>query len=249
MKNHKGLARKNFMQNFGGFTLIEGLLILVIAGLLGGTGWYVWRVHNKTANSFTNAGSSNNSAAKNSKNPAADTAKPSSSSSTPSSSKTPTKSTGSSTPTPAPATETVISTTDGKVQFTLLADWEISERVDNKDGICLDNKPVSIQGTCLMSARIKPKDFVTYTQWPWFVKISKVTSDKKWSNDYPSYCDKESAINSYDTYNCLTGAAAGHNTILTPDNVYVIEFGGDNVRVSATSDKIDQMIQTVKFNN
>lgn len=30
------------MKKIKGFTLIEGLLILVIVGLLGGTGWYVW---------------------------------------------------------------------------------------------------------------------------------------------------------------------------------------------------------------
>ncbi len=36
------------MKNTKGFTLIEGLLILVIAGVLGGTGWYVWHHHKKT---------------------------------------------------------------------------------------------------------------------------------------------------------------------------------------------------------
>lgn len=36
------------MKNTRGFTLIEGLLILVIVGLVGGTGWYVWHAKENT---------------------------------------------------------------------------------------------------------------------------------------------------------------------------------------------------------
>lgn len=44
-----------------GFTAIEGLLILVIVGILGGTGWYVYNAHNNTQNSYANADNSNTS--------------------------------------------------------------------------------------------------------------------------------------------------------------------------------------------
>lgn len=68
MKNTKGLSAKissaetskKFLRTreiSAGFTLIEGLLILVIVGLLGGTGWYVWNTHNKTANNSKNQNS------------------------------------------------------------------------------------------------------------------------------------------------------------------------------------------------
>lgn len=50
-----------------GFGIVETLLILVIVGLLGGTGWYVWNAHNKTADTFNNADSANSSAASYSK--------------------------------------------------------------------------------------------------------------------------------------------------------------------------------------
>ena len=40
------------MKDTRGFTLIEGLLILVIVGLLGGTGWYVWNAKKNTDNSL-----------------------------------------------------------------------------------------------------------------------------------------------------------------------------------------------------
>lgn len=43
------------MKNTKGFTLIEGLLILVIAGLLGGTGWYVWSAKKKADKSLNTA--------------------------------------------------------------------------------------------------------------------------------------------------------------------------------------------------
>ena len=49
------------MKNTKGFTLIEGLLILVIAGLLAGTGWYVWNSKNSTDKSAKNADSANSS--------------------------------------------------------------------------------------------------------------------------------------------------------------------------------------------
>lgn len=55
------------MKNTRGFTLIEGLLILVIVGLLGGTGWYVWHSKNNVDKSLTavNTSSSTQSVNKN----------------------------------------------------------------------------------------------------------------------------------------------------------------------------------------
>ncbi len=47
-----------------GFTAIEGLLILIIVGILGGTGWYVYNAHNKTADTFNNADQANSSVVK-----------------------------------------------------------------------------------------------------------------------------------------------------------------------------------------
>ena len=41
-------------KNQKGFSLIEGLLILVIVGLLGGVGWYVWQSSEKTKQSLEN---------------------------------------------------------------------------------------------------------------------------------------------------------------------------------------------------
>ena len=52
------------MKKQSGFTLIEGLLILVIVGLLGGTGWYVWNAHNKANDTLTNADAANSSTAR-----------------------------------------------------------------------------------------------------------------------------------------------------------------------------------------
>lgn len=49
------------MKNIKGFALIESLLILVIIGILVGTGWYVYQARNKATDSFTNAGSANSS--------------------------------------------------------------------------------------------------------------------------------------------------------------------------------------------
>jgi len=47
------------MQKDHGFTLIEALLVLVIVGMLGGTGWYVYRAHNNAQNSYANADNAN----------------------------------------------------------------------------------------------------------------------------------------------------------------------------------------------
>lgn len=50
-----------------GFTVVEGLLILVIVGLLGGTGWYVWSSNkqvNKNLDSATNTSQSSPTAKK-----------------------------------------------------------------------------------------------------------------------------------------------------------------------------------------
>lgn len=43
------------MKKQRGFTVIEGLLLLVIAGIIGFTGWYVWNSKNKTENSYNNS--------------------------------------------------------------------------------------------------------------------------------------------------------------------------------------------------
>jgi len=42
--------RKNY-----GFTIVETILILVIVGILGGTGWYVWNASSKTNNTYDTA--------------------------------------------------------------------------------------------------------------------------------------------------------------------------------------------------
>lgn len=56
------------MKNNKGFALLEGLLILVIIGILVGTGWYVYQAHNKTTDSLTNADAANSSTVNYSKN-------------------------------------------------------------------------------------------------------------------------------------------------------------------------------------
>lgn len=43
------------MKRDGGFTVIESILLLVIAGIIGFTGWYVWSSKNKTENSYKNS--------------------------------------------------------------------------------------------------------------------------------------------------------------------------------------------------
>jgi cytoskeletal protein RodZ len=55
------------MKNNKGFAVIEGLLILVIIAILGGTGWYVYQAHNNATNTLTNADAANSSAANYSK--------------------------------------------------------------------------------------------------------------------------------------------------------------------------------------
>ena len=42
-----------------GFTAVETILVLLIVAILAGTGWYVYRAHNNTQNSYANADSSN----------------------------------------------------------------------------------------------------------------------------------------------------------------------------------------------
>ena len=50
------------MRKSQGFTVAEGALILVIVGIVAGTGWYVWNSHNKANNSLNNADSTSRSA-------------------------------------------------------------------------------------------------------------------------------------------------------------------------------------------
>lgn len=59
------------MRTHRGFTIIEGLLILVIVGILGFTGWYVYNARNNTNKSAKNADSANSSTANYSKKTAA----------------------------------------------------------------------------------------------------------------------------------------------------------------------------------
>ena len=49
------------MKNVKGFSVVEGLLILVIVGLLGFTGWYVWKTHDKTTDTLNNVDRASNS--------------------------------------------------------------------------------------------------------------------------------------------------------------------------------------------
>ena len=51
------------MKNQKGFTIIEGLLILVIVGLIGGVGWYVWQAKEKSDKSLDNAAQTEKTAA------------------------------------------------------------------------------------------------------------------------------------------------------------------------------------------
>lgn len=44
-------------KNQNGFSLLEGLLLLVIAGIIGGVGWYVWDSNKKANDSFNNTDS------------------------------------------------------------------------------------------------------------------------------------------------------------------------------------------------
>lgn len=48
MKHSKGFIRKNSAGVSAGFTAIEAIVILVIVGILAGTGWYVWNSKNNT---------------------------------------------------------------------------------------------------------------------------------------------------------------------------------------------------------
>src|SRR3989344_2360709 len=52
------------MKNQKGFSLVEGLLILVIVGLLGGTGWYVWNARTKTTDTLNNTDKASSSVSK-----------------------------------------------------------------------------------------------------------------------------------------------------------------------------------------
>lgn len=49
------------MRNNKGFSVVEGLLILIIVGILGFTGWYVYDARNKTTDSLVNADAANSS--------------------------------------------------------------------------------------------------------------------------------------------------------------------------------------------
>lgn len=49
------------MKNTKGFALVEGLLILVIVGMLAGIGWYVWNASNKTDGTLANTDAASSS--------------------------------------------------------------------------------------------------------------------------------------------------------------------------------------------
>lgn len=51
------------MKNNRGFTVVEGLLILVIVGMLGYVGWYVWNTNNKTLDTLADTDAANSSVA------------------------------------------------------------------------------------------------------------------------------------------------------------------------------------------
>ena len=51
------------MKSNKGFTIIEGLLILIILAGLGGIGWYVWDTNNKTLDTLADADAANSSVA------------------------------------------------------------------------------------------------------------------------------------------------------------------------------------------
>ncbi len=51
------------MKDSRGFAAIEGLLILILVGIIGGTGWYVWKAHDKANKSLDNATQSSNTTA------------------------------------------------------------------------------------------------------------------------------------------------------------------------------------------
>jgi type II secretory pathway pseudopilin PulG len=52
------------MKNQKGFSIIEAILILVIVGMIGGIGWYVWSAQNKVNQTLNKADSVSNSAPK-----------------------------------------------------------------------------------------------------------------------------------------------------------------------------------------
>src|SRR5438477_10706054 len=52
------------MKSHVSVTEVDALLILVIVGILGFTGWYVYNAHNKTTDTFANADFANSSTAK-----------------------------------------------------------------------------------------------------------------------------------------------------------------------------------------
>lgn len=55
------------MKNNKGFALVEGLLVLVIVGMLTGIGWYVWNANNKTNDTLANTDAASSSVAKSAK--------------------------------------------------------------------------------------------------------------------------------------------------------------------------------------
>ena len=55
-----------------GFTALEGLLVLVIVGIVGFAGWYVYNANNKTQDSYANADNANTSTVSAKKDPAKD---------------------------------------------------------------------------------------------------------------------------------------------------------------------------------
>jgi len=48
-------------KNQSGFSIVEGLLILIIVGIIGGTGWYVWQAKNNTDDNLSSATKTSNS--------------------------------------------------------------------------------------------------------------------------------------------------------------------------------------------
>jgi type II secretory pathway pseudopilin PulG len=56
------------MKSQKGFTVVEGLLIVILIGLIGGTGWYVWHSNNAANKSLTNANNSSSATIQSAKN-------------------------------------------------------------------------------------------------------------------------------------------------------------------------------------
>ena len=219
MRNVKGFARKNFSEISAGFTAVEGLLMLVLVGILGFTGWYVYNAHNKTTDTFANADYANSSTANYSK-------KQTSNSSQQATSQTAT---------------TELSSKGGEIKFTLPKDWQVDQRHDGGSA-CGFAASVDADGTCLLGVTFKTSDPDSINGG--YLKLFQTAmAAREWYEKAGFVCSNPSSspINGYQTYLCPASDGLSGDEYTMSNGGYLVYFTG------LPANNIKHIAESIKF--